>query len=198
MKLVEKPVVIEVIPKGEIIMSRIGKLPIAIPAGVEVKIEGHTVTVKGPKGTEVVTVRPEINVAVEDNHVVVTRVDESREARSLHGLSRTLIANAIKGVSEGFEKKLEIIGVGYRANMEGSNLNLALGYSHPVVIVPPAGITISVEANTKVSVKGSNKQLVGDVAAEIRGKRPPEVYKGKGVKYEGEYIRRKAGKAGKK
>ena len=175
-------------------MSRIGKLPIAIPAGVEVKIEGQVVTVKGSKGTESVTVRPEITVKVEDNHIVVERVDESRQARSLHGLSRTLIANAVKGVSEGFEKKLEIVGVGYRANMEGSNLNLALGYSHPVVVVPPAGITLSVEANTKVSVKGSNKQLVGDVAAEIRGKRPPEVYKGKGVKYEGEYIRRKAGK----
>ena len=179
-------------------MSRIGKLPIEIPSGVEVKVEGHTVTAKGPKGTEVVTVRPEINVKVEDNHVIVTRVDDSREARSLHGLSRTLIANAVKGVSVGFEKKLEIVGVGYRANMEGSNLNMALGYSHPVIIVPPAGITIAVEANTKISVKGSNKQLVGDVAAEIRGKRPPEVYKGKGVKYEGEYIRRKAGKAGKK
>ncbi|MCM1010572.1 MAG: 50S ribosomal protein L6 [Fusobacterium sp.] len=179
-------------------MSRIGKLPIAIPAGVEVKIDGHTVTVKGSKGTESVTVRPEITVKVEDNHIVVERVDDSRQARSLHGLSRTLIANAVKGVSEGFEKKLEIVGVGYRANMEGSNLNLALGYSHPVVVVPPEGITLSVEANTKVSVKGSNKQLVGDVAAEIRGKRPPEVYKGKGVKYEGEYIRRKAGKAGKK
>ena len=166
-------------------MSRIGKLPIEIPSGVEVKVEGHTVTAKGPKGTESVTVRPEINVKVEDNHVIVTRVDDSREARSLHGLSRTLIANAIKGV-------------GYRANMEGSNLNMALGYSHPVIVVPPAGITIAVEANTKISVKGSNKQLVGDVAAEIRGKRPPEVYKGKGVKYEGEYIRRKAGKAGKK
>lgn len=179
-------------------MSRIGKLPIAIPAGVEVKVEDHTVTVKGSKGTESVTVRPEISVKVEDNHIVVGRVDDSRQARSLHGLSRTLIANAVKGVSEGFEKKLEIVGVGYRANMEGANLNLALGYSHPVVVVPPAGITLSVEANTKVSVKGSNKQLVGDVAAEIRGKRPPEVYKGKGVKYEGEYIRRKAGKAGKK
>ena len=179
-------------------MSRIGKLPIAIPAGVEVKIEGQTVTVKGSKGTESVTVRPEITVKVEDNHIVVERVDDSRQARSLHGLSRPLIANAVKGVSEGFEKKLEIVGVGYRANMEGSNLNLALGYSHPVVVVPPEGITLSVEANTKVSVKGSNKQLVGDVAAEIRGKRPPEVYKGKGVKYEGEYIRRKAGKAGKK
>ena len=179
-------------------MSRIGKLPIAIPAGVEVKIEGQTVTAKGPKGTEVVEVRPEITVKVEDNNIVVTRVDDSRQARSLHGLSRTLIANAVKGVSEGFEKKLEIVGVGYRANMEGANMNLALGYSHPVVIVPPAGITLSVEANTKLSVKGTNKQLVGDVAAEIRGKRPPEVYKGKGVKYEGEYIRRKAGKAGKK
>ena len=116
----------------------------------------------------------------------------------MHGLYRTLIANAVKGVSEGSEKKLEIIGVGYRANMEGSNLNMALGYSHPVIVEPPAGITISVEANTKVSVKGTNKQLVGDVAALIRGKRPPEVYKGKGVKYEGEHIRRKAGKAGKK
>ncbi len=179
-------------------MSRIGKLPIAIPAGVEIKIEGQTVTAKGPKGTEVVTVRPEITVKVEENNIVVTRVDDSREARSLHGLSRTLIANAVKGVSEGFEKKLEIVGVGYRANMDGANMNLALGYSHPVVIVPPAGITLSVEANTKLSVKGTNKQLVGDVAAEIRGKRPPEVYKGKGVKYEGEYIRRKAGKAGKK
>ena len=111
---------------------------------------------------------------------------------------RTLVANAVKGVKDGFEKKLEIVGVGYRANMEGTKLNMALGYSHPVVIEPPAGITISVEANTKVSVKGSNKQMVGDIAALIRSKRPPEVYKGKGVKYEGEYIRRKAGKAGKK
>ena len=179
-------------------MSRIGKLPIAIPAGVEIKIEGQTVTAQGPKGTEVVEVRPEITVKVEDNNIVVTRVDDSRQARSLHGLSRTLIANAVKGVSEGFEKKLEIVGVGYRANMDGANMNLALGFSHPVVIVPPAGITLAVEANTKLSVKGTNKQLVGDVAAEIRGKRPPEVYKGKGVKYEGEYIRRKAGKAGKK
>ena len=179
-------------------MSRIGKLPIAIPSGVEVKIDGQTVTVKGSKGTESVTVRPEISVKVEDNHIVVERADDSRQARSLHGLSRTLIANAVKGVSEGFEKKLEIVGVGYRAAMEGKNLNMALGYSHPVIIVPPEGITLSVEQNTKLSVKGSNKQLVGDVAAEIRGKRPPEVYKGKGVKYEGEYIRRKAGKAGKK
>ena len=179
-------------------MSRIGKKPIEIPQGVEVKIDGQNVTVKGPLGEEAVTVRPEIAVRVEENQIIVSRNVETKEANALFGLSRTLIANAVHGVKNGFEKKLEIVGVGYRANMEGSNLNLALGYSHPVIVVPPAGITISVEANTKISVKGSNKQTVGDVAAEIRGKRPPEVYKGKGVKYEGEYIRRKAGKAGKK
>ena len=179
-------------------MSRIGKLPVVIPDGVDVKLDGQTITVKGPLGTETVTVRSEITVKQEDNKIVLTRNDESRLTRSLHGLSRTLVANAVKGVKEGFTKKLEIVGVGYRANMEGSNLNMALGYSHPVLIVPPAGITLSVEANTKITVKGSNKQAVGDVAAFIRSKRPPEVYKGKGVKYEGEYIRRKAGKAGKK
>ena len=179
-------------------MSRIGKKPIEIPQGVEVKIEGHTVTVKGPHGTEVVEVRPEIAVQVEDNHIILSKVGESRETDALYGLSRTLVANAVHGVTELFEKKLEIQGVGYRANMEGKNLNLALGYSHPVVVEPPEGITISVEANTKISVKGTNKQTVGDVAAFIRSKRPPEVYKGKGVRYEGEHIRRKAGKAGKK
>ena len=134
-------------------MSRIGKLPIEIPAGVEVKIEGHVVTVKGPLGTEVVEVRPEVDVKIEDNHVIVTRKDDSREARSLHGLSRTLIANAVKGVKDGFVKNLEIQGVGYRANMEGKNLNLALGYSHPVIVEPPVGITITVEANTKPVVQ---------------------------------------------
>lgn len=179
-------------------MSRIGKKPIEIPQGVEVKIDGQKVTVKGPLGEESVTVRPEIAVRVEENQIIVSRNVETKEANALFGLSRTLIANAVHGVKTGFEKKLEIVGVGYRANMEGNNLNLALGYSHPVLVEPPAGITITVEANTKISVKGSNKQTVGDVAAEIRGKRPPEVYKGKGVKYEGEYIRRKAGKAGKK
>ena len=179
-------------------MSRIGKKPIEIPNGVEVKIEDHQVTVKGPNGTEVVKVRPEIAIKIEDNHIVLSKVGETRETDALFGLFRTLIANAVHGVSQGFEKKLEIVGGGYRANMEGSNLNMALGYSHPVVVVPPAGITLSVEANTKISVKGTNKQTVGDVAAFIRSKRPPEVYKGKGVKYEGEYIRRKAGKAGKK
>ena len=179
-------------------MSRIGKKPIEIPSGVEIKIEGNMITVKGPKGTESVTFRDEVKVSVADNHVIVEPNSEDRKTNALHGLFRTLIANAIHGVSQGFEKKLEIVGVGYRANMEGSSLNLVLGYSHPVVVVPPTGITLAVEANTKISVKGTNKQTVGDVAAFIRSKRPPEVYKGKGIKYEGEYIRRKAGKAGKK
>ena len=179
-------------------MSRIGKKPVESPQGVEVKIDGQTVTAKGALGTETVVVRPEIAVKMEDNHVVLTKVGTSRETDALYGLSRTLVANAIHGVKDGFVKKLEINGVGYRAQMQGSTLNMALGYSHPVDIVPPEGITITVEANTKITVKGSNKQTVGDVAALIRSKRPPEVYKGKGVKYEGEYIRRKAGKAGKK
>ena len=184
--------------KEKINMSRIGKKPIEIPSGVEVKIEGNVITAKGPKGSESVAFRDEVKVSVADNHVIVEPNSEDRKTNALHGLFRTLIANAIHGVSQGFEKKLEIVGVGYRASMEGSNLNLALGYSHPVIVTPPAGITLTVEANTKISVKGTNKQTVGDVAAFIRSKRPPEVYKGKGVKYEGEYIRRKAGKAGKK
>ena len=189
-------------------MSRIGKKPIEIPQGVEITLDGQTVTAKGPLGTETVVVRPEIAVKIEDNHILMSKVGDSRETDALYGLFRTLVANAVHGVKEGFEKKLEIQGVGYRAQMEGKNLNLSLGYSHPVIVEPPAGITISVEANTKisvkgsnkqsVSVKGSNKQSVGDVAAYIRSKRPPEVYKGKGVRYEGEHIRRKAGKAGKK
>lgn len=179
-------------------MSRIGKKPIEIPSGVEVKIDGNVITVTGPQGTESVEFRNEIKVSVADNNILVEPNSEDRKTGALHGLFRTLIANAVKGVHEGFEKKLEIVGVGYRANMDGNNLNMALGYSHPVLVVPPAGITLSVEANTKISVKGTNKQTVGDVAAFIRGKRPPEVYKGKGVKYAGEFIRRKAGKAGKK
>ena len=179
-------------------MSRIGKKPVEIPSGVEVKLDGQTITVKGPKGTETVTVRDEIKMSVQDNHIILEPLNDERKTGALHGLSRTLVANAIEGVSKGFEKKLEIQGVGYRANMEGTKLNLVLGFSHPVLIDPPEGITITVDANTKISVKGSNKQTVGDVAAAIRSKRPPEVYKGKGVKYEGEYIRRKAGKAGKK
>lgn len=179
-------------------MSRIGKLPIEIPQGVEVTIEGQTVTAKGPLGVESVEVREEIIIKKEDNFVILTRRDEERKTRALHGLSRTLVANAINGVKTGFEKRLELQGVGYRAAMQGTTLNMQLGYSHPINLEPPKGIQISVEANTKITVKGSNKQMVGDVAAEIRSKRPPEVYKGKGVRYEGEYVRRKAGKAGKK
>ena len=179
-------------------MSRIGKIPVIIPEGVEVTINGQEITAKGPLGTEVVTIRPEITVVKEGNTLVVTRANDDRRSRSLHGLSRTLIGNAVNGVKNGFTKKLEIVGVGYRAAMNGNTLNLTLGYSHPVDIVAPEGIKIVVEANTKISITGANKQAVGDIAALIRSKRPPEVYKGKGVKYEGEYIRRKAGKAGKK
>lgn len=179
-------------------MSRIGKKPIEIPQGVEVKVDGQTVTAKGALGTEVVTVHPEIAVKLEGNTIVMSKVGTSRETDAYYGLSRTLVANAIIGVKDGFSKKLEINGVGYRAQMQGNTLNMALGYSHPVNIEPPEGITITVENNTNITVKGHNKQMVGDVAALIRSKRLPEVYKGKGVKYEGEHIRRKVGKAGKK
>lgn len=179
-------------------MSRIGKAPITVPDNVEVTIDGNVVVAKGPLGTETVTLRPEIRVIREDNKLIVERTSEDRIARSLHGLSRTLVKNTIDGVSIGFTKSLEIHGVGYRASKDGRNVALALGFSHPVVVVPPEGIEIILEGNTKLSIKGSNKQAVGDVAAEIRAKRPPEVYKGKGVRYVGEVIRRKAGKTGKK
>ncbi len=179
-------------------MSRIGRLPVEIPDGVEVKVENNVVTAKGPKGTESVTVRPEIEVKVEGKEIILTRKSDDRKSRSLHGLSRTLVHNIVLGVKDGFEKKLEIQGVGYRAQMQGNSINLQLGYSHPIVIEPPEGIKIAVEANTKITITGSNKQAVGDIAALIRSKRPPEVYKGKGVRYEGEFVRRKAGKAGKK
>ena len=179
-------------------MSRIGKLPVVIPDGVDVKVENNLVTAKGPMGTESVQIRDEIEVKVEGKEIIVTRKNDDRKSRSLHGLSRTLVQNVVTGVKDGFTKKLEIQGVGYRAQMQGNAINLQLGYSHPVVIEPPEGIKITVEANTKITVTGSNKQMVGDVAAQIRSKRPPEVYKGKGVRYEGEYVRRKAGKAGKK
>jgi large subunit ribosomal protein L6 len=179
-------------------MSRIGKLPIEIPQGVEIAINGQTITAKGPLGTESVTVREEVSITKEDNQIILVRRDEERKTRALHGLSRTLVANAINGVKTGFEKKLELQGVGYRAAMQGTTLNLQLGYSHPINFEPPKGITILVEQNTNITIKGSNKQTVGDVAATIRAKRPPEVYKGKGVRYEGEHVRKKAGKAGKK
>lgn len=179
-------------------MSRIGKQPVEIPQGVEVTISNNVVTAKGPLGTETVAIRPEIVLTTEDNKIIVSRVSDDRKARAMHGLSRTLINNAVVGVKSGFSKKLEIQGVGYRVAKDGTALNLQLGYSHPVRVEAPAGIEFIVEGNNKITVTGPNKQTVGDVAAEIRGKRPPEVYKGKGVRYEGEKIRRKAGKAGKK
>ncbi len=179
-------------------MSRIGKTPVIIPEGVEVKLENNVVTAKGPNGTETVAVCPEIKVEIVDNTIVLSKIVDDRKSRGLYGLSRTLVDNAVQGVKTPFVKKLEIIGVGYRANMQGNDINLQLGFSHPVVITAPEGIKIEVEANTKITVSGSNKQKVGDVAALIRSKRPPEPYKGKGVRYEGEFVRRKAGKAGKK
>lgn len=183
-------------------MSRIGKSPIAVPDKVEITIQnganGQTVTVKGPKGTLSRTFRPEVSIVQDGNVLNVNRKDESRQARSLHGLSRTLLNNMVQGVSAGFTRKLEIVGVGYRAQVQGSKLVLSLGYSHPVEVEAPQGISFAVEANTKLEVSGPDKEMVGQVAALIRSKRPPEPYKGKGVKYAGERIRRKAGKAGKK
>jgi len=179
-------------------MSRIGKAPVEIPDGVEVKIVDNVVKAKGPLGQLEVAIRPEISLKQEGNKIILERTNDERQTRALHGLSRTLVYNLVNGVKTGFEKKLEIHGVGYRAAKEGNALNLQLGYSHPVKVEAPAGIEFIVEGNTKITVKGPDKQLVGDVAAEIRNKRPPEVYKGKGIRYAGEYIRRKAGKTGKK
>ena len=179
-------------------MSRIGKKPIEIPEGVTVTLEGNTIKAKGPLGEQSVDVVPEISVKIEGNEVILTRANDERKVRALHGLSRTLVSNTINGVKTAFVKKLEIQGVGYRAAMQGTTLNLVLGFSHPINIVPPKSVKIEVEANTKITVSGMNKQEVGDIAALIRSKRPPEVYKGKGIRYEGEYIRKKAGKAGKK
>ena len=178
-------------------MSRIGKMPIPVPAGVEVKIDGHTVTVKGKLGELNETFNEYVNIAVEGDEVIVTRIDDSREARSMHGLTRTLIHNMVVGVSEGYERKLEIVGVGYRALLKGTNLELSLGYSHPVIIEPEEGITFEAPEATKITVKGISKQRVGQVAAEIRAWRKPEPYKGKCIRYEGEHVRRKLGKAAK-
>lgn len=178
-------------------MSRIGKQPIPVPSGVEVKIEGTTVTVKGPKGELSRTFSPIMSITMDEGVITVTRPDDSREARSLHGLTRTLVSNMVTGVSEGYKKSLEIIGVGYRAALSGDKLELALGYSHPVVIVPEPGITFEVPSPTKIVVHGIDNQRVGQVAADIRKWRKPEPYKGKGIRYEGEYVRRKLGKAAK-
>ena len=178
-------------------MSRIGNKPIAIPEGIDVKVNGSEVTVKGPKGTLNDTFRSEINIAVEGNEVIVTRPSDAKEHRALHGLTRTLIANMIEGVSKGFAKELEVNGVGYRVAKQGKDLVMNLGYSHQVIMSETEGISIEVPNPNKIIISGPDKQKVGQFAAEVREKRPPEPYKGKGIKYAGEYIRRKEGKAGK-
>jgi large subunit ribosomal protein L6 len=179
-------------------MSRIGKLPITVPSGVDVTIDGQTVTVKGPRGELTHTVAEPIRVArEEDGTLAVTRPDDQRKSKELHGLSRTLVSNMVTGVTNGYEKKLEIVGVGYRVQAKGSNLEFSLGFSHPITVEPPAGITFRVERPTQFVVEGIDKQKVGEVAANIRKLRKPDPYKGKGVRYQGEQIRRKVGKAGK-
>ena len=178
-------------------MSRIGRLPIAVPSGVDVTIDGRNVTVKGPKGTLSRSLHPDITVSREDGTLVVTRPTEQKTHKQLHGLTRTLVNNMVVGVTDGYRKSLEITGVGYRAALNGNKLTLNLGYSHPIEIDPPEGISFEVENPTHLAVLGIDKELVGQVAAQVRSTRKPEPYKGKGVRYAGEYIRRKAGKAGK-
>lgn len=179
-------------------MSRIGKKPITVPAGVTVTVENNLVTVKGPKGELQRQISHAMKITLDNGVITVERPDDEKENRSLHGLSRTLINNMVEGVTKGFSKALEIQGVGYRAAKQGQNINFTLGFSHPVVKEPPAGITFDVPSPTRIVVNGSNKELVGAVAAEIRNLRPPEPYKGKGIRYEGEVVRRKVGKAGAK
>ncbi len=179
-------------------MSRIGRMPIQIPAGVDVKLDGHDMTVKGPNGTLSASFHQNMSIEKEGNTIIVKRPDDEKQNRALHGLTRALINNMVTGVSKGFEKGLEIIGVGFRAQKQGKKLVLTLGYSHPVEIEEPKGITIEVPSQDKIIVKGADKQLVGEVAAQIRKKRPPEPYKGKGIKYVGETIIRKEGKTGAK
>jgi large subunit ribosomal protein L6 len=179
-------------------MSRIGKVPVPVPSGVDVAIDGRNVTVKGPKGTLSHAVAEPITVAQENGSIAVSRPDDDRVSKSLHGLSRTLIANMVTGVTSGYTKTLEIVGTGYRVTAKGTDLEFALGFSHPVLVKAPEGITFRVETPTRFAVEGIDKQKVGEVAANIRKLRKPDPYKGKGVRYQGEVIRRKAGKAGKK
>ena len=179
-------------------MSSIGRMPIDIPAGVTVKLDGQVITVKGPKGELTRTLHPNIKVTVNDNVITVERPNDEKENRALHGLTRALIANMVTGVSVGFKKELEIVGVGYRAQMKGKKLALTLGFSHPLELDPPEGITIECPSATQIVVSGPNNEHVGEFAAKIRGYRLPEPYKGKGIRYVGEHVRRKAGKAGTK
>ncbi|MBI2863458.1 MAG: 50S ribosomal protein L6 [Chloroflexi bacterium] len=178
-------------------MSRIGRAPIPVPPGVEVDIQQNVVTVKGPRGQLTRTLHPEMVIARVDGQIIVSRPSESRTHRALHGLTRSLVANMVQGVTQGFQKGLEISGVGYRAQRSGDKLILMLGYSHPVEVVPPPGITFNVDTPTRLQVGGIDKELVGEVAARLRAVRPPEPYKGKGIRYQGERIKLKAGKAGK-
>ena len=178
-------------------MSRIGNKIVVIPAGVTVTQDGNDITVKGPKGELTRTFSSDITMNIEGNEVTFTRPNDSKEMKTIHGTTRANFNNMVVGVSEGFQKALELIGVGYRAQLQGSKLVLNVGYSHPVEITPPAGVTVEVPANTQVIVKGANKEAVGELAANIRGVRPPEPYKGKGIRYVGEYVRRKEGKTGK-
>lgn len=177
-------------------MSRIGRKPIPLPKGVDVKIEGDSVAIKGTKGTLSFGIMSNIDVSMEDGQIIVKRANDEKSVRAAHGMTRAILNNMIVGVNTGFERVLEIIGVGYRAQMQGKNLVLALGFSHPVEVVPPEGIEFAVDGPTKVIVRGIDKQLVGQTVANIRGYRPPEPYKGKGIRYAGEYVIRKAGKAG--
>ncbi len=180
-------------------MSRIGRLPVVVPAGVDIKIEaGNLVTVKGPKGTLQRKLSEDMNIAIENGQLTVTRPSDLKKFRALHGLTRTLISNMVEGVVNGYSKVLEINGVGYRAAKSGNKLTLSLGYSHPVEMIDPEGVTATVEGTNKITVSGIDKEKVGQFAAEIRSKRPPEPYKGKGIKYATEIIRRKVGKTGKK
>ena len=178
-------------------MSRIGRLPITVPAGVDVTIDGNNVTVKGAKGTLTGTFNSNMTITLDGGVVTVTRPNDQKENRALHGLTRTLIANMIEGVSNGFKKELEIVGIGYRCALQGKDLVLNVGYSHQVIMTPPEGVTVEVPAPNKIIVNGYDKQKVGQFAAEVRGVRPPEPYKGKGIKYVDEVVRRKEGKAGK-
>jgi large subunit ribosomal protein L6 len=178
-------------------MSRIGRLPIAVPSTVDVTIDGRQLTVKGPKGTLSRSLHPDITVSREDDNLVVTRPTEQKTHKQLHGLTRTLVNNMVLGVTDGYRKGLEITGVGYRATLNGRKLTLNLGYSHPIEIEPPEGISFEVENPTRLAVVGIDKELVGQIAAQVRSTRKPEPYKGKGVRYAGELVRRKAGKAGK-
>ena len=179
-------------------MSRVGRMPIDIPAGVNVNLDGHVITVKGPKGELTRTLHPDMKITVADNVITVERPSDEKEHRALHGLTRALVANMVTGVTTGFKKELEIVGVGYRAQMKGKKLALTLGFSHPLELDAPEGVTVECPTATTIVLSGANNETVGEFAAKIRGYRLPEPYKGKGIRYAGEHVRRKAGKAGSK